>query len=107
MTRPADPVDGVPESHRWTTSQNRYEDLPIEHRGPAGTYRYKPVTLEEEAAAGGWLPGARPTGPEPIRLYTTSMRGEPGWDDDPSPAPDGVGYAHTPPHVDVDNSSYD
>lgn len=72
--RNPEPLEGVPAVDRDT------DDI---GRGPAGHYNSRPVTLEEEAFFGGWLPGARPTGPKPNDLYTTSMRGEPGWDDDP------------------------
>lgn len=51
---------------------------------PQAPYQYQGVTLEEEARNGGWLPNARPTGPDPIDLFTVGMRGEPGFDDDPT-----------------------
>ena len=61
---------------------DRYHDM-VGRDVPCAPYNFRAVTLEEEANNGGWLPGARPTGPKPNDLFTTSMRGEPGWDDDP------------------------
>jgi hypothetical protein len=79
------PVQGVPMDERYDdASQDRYADAVDFHKGGSGTYNYRPVTLEEEAWNGGWLPGARPTGGPGLQdLFTTGMRGEPGWDDDP------------------------
>lgn len=102
--RAPDPVSGVPEHTRYRNLDGRYG--PSTGKGDAGSYESKPTTLEEEARGRGWLPGARPTGPDPIDLYTVGMRGEPGYDDDPSPSPDGVGYTHLAPR-DGDISSID
>ncbi len=63
---------------------------------PLSPYNSRPVTLEEEAYNGGWLPGARPTGPDPIDLFTIGMRGEPGWDDDPQFVNDQGTVTHPP-----------
>lgn len=125
MTRAADPLSGVPDSNRYATSQNRYADEPIFHRGPAGTYLHLGVTLEEEAKFDGWLPNERPTmAPDGYggntasyaerrtdsnglnRLYTTGLRGEPGWDDDPSVDPDGR-YDHGSLHANAERAGDD
>lgn len=105
--RAADPVSGMPEPNRYRGTGGRYDDLI--GKGPAGHYESKPTTIEEEVNAGGWTPGAKPTGDDSTlnRLYTTGMRGEPGYDDDPSPAADGRGYAKTPAGMDVDAQSWD
>lgn len=105
--RDPNPVSGVPDNTRGYNhaSQDRYG--PLTGKGPAGQYEFKPVTLEEEARAGGWLPGARPTGPDPIDLFTLGMRGEPGYDDDPSPARDGRGYSHPDGDGGGSDNSYD
>ena len=83
--RSPDPVVGVPNHNRGydNASQDRYHTLI--GKGDAGCYVTLPCTLEEEARNGGWLPGAHPTGPPPRQLFTLGMRGEPDFDDDPSP----------------------
>ena len=88
--RDPNPLSGVPDNNRYAEGHNTV-------RGEAGRYQFKPVTLEEEAYNRGWLPGARPTGPDPIDLMTIGMRGEPGWDDNPQAGLDGH-YHHTDPH---------
>lgn len=96
MSRDATPLDGDPPKNRYDgiDSQSRYEDGFDYHRSDCVHYQFKGATLEEEARFGGWLPNDRPTGPDPIDLFTIGMRGEPGYDDDPVPATDGVGYEH-------------
>lgn len=93
--RAKDPVSGVPNRGRYHSAigiNNRYVDLV--GKGDAGSMETKPVTLEDEALANGWTPNNRPTGNDEslIGLYTLGLRGEPGIDDDPTPAPDGRGY---------------
>lgn len=106
------PVRDIPPSPRYGHGHGegispRYAVPVGDSRGPAGSYRHLPATLEEEANAGGWLPGATPTGPMDSldRLYTIGMRGEPGYDDDPVPADPGSAmpgrYANTPSKLDV------
>ena len=89
--RDPNPLHDVPDNDRYGPA------VDTEHT-EAGYYMFKPVTLEEEAWNGGWLPGARPTGPDPIDLFTVGMRGEPGWDDNPQANPDGH-YHHSAPHL--------
>jgi hypothetical protein len=104
--RDADPVSNVPMNERYDGSaQDRYADEVDYHKGPAGTYNYRAVTIEEEAINRGWLPGARPTGPDPIDLMTIGMRGEPSFDDDPVAGNDGLLHHETPGAA--DNSSWD
>jgi hypothetical protein len=75
---------------------NRYDEF-LGRDVPVAPYDYRGSTLEEEAYNGGWLQNARPTGPAPEDLMTIGMRGEPDWDDDPQPAPDGCGFVHPDP----------
>lgn len=108
--RNADPVSGVPDSDRYRgngapdniADPDRYG--PLRGRGPAGQYEHRATTLEEEAKLGGWIPAAHPTtaGPEPIRLFTIGMRGEPGFDDDNDPAY--PGYRDGGPGADISSS---
>lgn len=113
MTRSADPLSGVPDNGRYGGGHGegispRYQVPVGDQRGPAGSYEWKPVTLEEEADARGWIPGAMPTGPyAPMGLYTLGMRGEPGYDDDPSAKPNGVGYVQHDGSMGRDISSWD
>jgi hypothetical protein len=109
--RPPYPVTGVPtdpETIRYTARATRYDDnVTGLDRGPSGVYVTLPTTLEEEVQAKGWLPGAMPTGDPPRELFTTSMRGEPGLDDDPNPTT-GNSYKHGSESIDVgDDSSWD
>ena len=94
MTRPAYPVEGV------DTDDLRYRHGACEtERGDAGCYVTLPATLEEETNAAGWRPNNMPTGDKPRDLFTTGMRGEPCFDDDPSPDRQG-GYVHDAPDID-------
>jgi hypothetical protein len=92
--RPASPVAGVPTdpevlrhyAEHHPADAMRYAGHSADDvRGDSGVYVTLPTTLEEEALNGGWLASSMPTGPPPRQLFTLGMRGEPDFDDDPSP----------------------
>lgn len=77
-----------PEAHGESP---RYADM-IGRDAPVVDTDFRAGTLEEEAYNGGWLRKDRPTGPKPINLLTSSMRGEPGMDNDDLQKSDGIGF---------------
>jgi hypothetical protein len=109
---PQDPetVNTVFRYHGIDHASERYYEF-VGREVPLSPYNHVAVTIEEEAYNGGWLPNARPTTCDPFvhgttpglersmdprDLVTTSMRGEPGWDDDPQYSPEDGRYHHPP-----------
>lgn len=86
-------VDTDPETLRWGARMvpgdvERYamrSTVDGRAQSSGGVYISLPTTLEDEVNNGGWLHSSVPTGPKPRQLFTLGMRGEPGYDDDPTP----------------------